>query len=227
MIQLAQGSFRQSVPNTINGHVNVQDNTNNPATEGFGQPGWSGGATLIDQLLFQPPQFSSWHILSYSINAGLSFESYFNDLDTEFPIYGKLGKIFAALQLDTGPTTGGSLPGTMTYAIGAPYICPALPLPNDMTLGVTLFDPGSDPAPPTNYWNATTTVPNLLPLTASLQLAQPMQVTGSASIGIGLWICPSLLSGSGTNGGAAGGLCLRNGTYTVYYDDGVSSPTPI
>ena len=173
--------------------------------------GWSTGQQLIDTVGLQPQATEHWKIVGYAINTKLVFASG----GVQIP-FGKLGKIKAGLAIPLPATS------TISSVPGVPFVA----LPQDSTLVSDLYDPDTDPFPPT--WTGAARVAGtpptpLLNLATTVTLPQPLDLTQLAApysqITVGIWTLPSLW-GSLIAQTFFPGLALFNSQFTVYYDDG-------
>jgi len=176
--------------------------------------GWSYGATLIFSPGFQPPSLEVWEIQAVSITAKLCLAV---PAAPTIPLYGKLGKVVAAV-LPQGATS--------TAHQGQPD-SGMIPLPQDSTLSVDLFDPAVDMMPP--LWTSSITTPpsepaGMLPLQSVISLPIGQGSQSAANLALGLWITPSLLHNTATQ---SFGLALFGAAYTIIYDDGKPTPHPL
>lgn len=166
---------------------------------------WTEGATQIDQITdISPTPRQQWKILAFSITAMLQI--YGNS-----SAWGKLGKIIAGIPTPAEQTPFIPLLGYFSTSL--------LPLPSDMSQVVDLWNPANDSLPPSAV---TPQIPGEagLPISATLILPQPILVTSSDSILIGIWMLPSLLSASSAGVPNRWLQILSNIRYCVTYDDG-------
>jgi hypothetical protein len=185
--------------------INVTDLVANVGPNGNG---YTPGATIIDLVRLGPGISSKWTLLSISVQGYLQvFET-----ATAQPLYGRLGRIIAGLTLDSPPNqTQGSGP--------QPWTVPMLPITPDTTLTTDLWNPASDPMPPTQVASIDDTPSKNLPVQANIVLPVPYQVIPGVTPTVGIWMTPSILAtSSGT--GVQFGLLLTRATWTADYDDG-------
>jgi hypothetical protein len=170
-------------------------------------PGWTQGATLVDIISpndLIPRPGKNFTILGVSVGGRLAVQQ------NGPTLYGKFGKIVIGMPMtpdsSSSPTGFGYLP----------YTTPALPLPSDLSLISTLWDPEVDSLPP-SFANSSLDPTNLLPVYASIDLSIPLLVTTGISPVVGIWMLPSLLSSGGSQPSIQ--LSMYYATYSVVYDD--------
>lgn len=217
-IQRYSGAFRiafkltQTFPPPI--MVNLLDTY--PAIGGTGAtPGWSTGATLVDQLQLSPPMIEQWTLQQVSISAQLLLAP---DAGNIGPIYGKLGKILAGLAVGTTQTNGDAFYANFDRLVQ---------LPADRTALTTLWDPANDPLPSTQaeFAGPSYTVQPLY-VSATVSPPFPLKIAQGESIGVGLWMLPSLIGIAAPNAGADWQMIVSDAEYAVIYDDGINPPPP-
>jgi hypothetical protein len=197
------GAFRTYPGNNI---YNLQDLAQVPAANGVAV---SGGATLIDSLAASPAGSQKWNLISLSMQGYLCLSCG----STGTP-YGDLGRIIAGILSPTSPQQ-------LSQGTNVPWVNPMLPLPNDMSLMTTLFDPiiDSTPALSTAFLrDAVDPLSQLTPVSATVSPPNPIQLIGGEGLSIGIWVYPSLL---GCSAFGAVGLQLQYMSYTLAYDDGL------
>jgi hypothetical protein len=208
MIQRAQSAFKTASVNpfvTLGGAANLIDQT-----AGSSSNGWTGGATIIERLSLQPPNGAQWQLLGVGVSGMLVAQA---NADPGKQVCGKLGKIQAGIVPQITTTTE-------NFPL-IPFTEPMLPLPIDSSLLFDLWDPASDPLPPSA--GTPSAASPMLAVSGALQLPQPIPFQFGSQIGIGMWMNPSLI-GQAYNGAAYYMLCLCNSLYTIYYDDGKPAP---
>lgn len=205
-VQRYQGSLR-TAPGWVTGSpANCVDNALSVIA---GQPAWTPGATLIDQLQIIPPFTQKWTLLSAAITAEMCFMEAVGSA-----WFGKFGAVRAGIASPLSQTLQQSDPSTTN-----PWTAPALPLPQDQSGIGTLWDPANDPLPPVTLPPNTPT--RGLPVSLSIVLPTPIVVDQAEPLGVGIWMAPSLL---GTSAGSGSGvLIVFNGSYSITYDDGAAS----
>jgi hypothetical protein len=168
--------------------------------------GWTQGATLMAVNTTSSSGIPKGHILSISIYARLFM------LQTSTRLYGKLGKIIAGVTLD-GPAQSGWGGGYQDFRQ------PMQLLPADATLLASLWDPALDPLPPGG--NGQDVFP-YLSLSAIVSPPVPLDIRDQESMGIGIWMTPSLLGPQTlTLSNLATGLYMYGAKYVINYDDGL------
>jgi hypothetical protein len=221
LIRRAQGTFRTLATASPAG-LNVYDQ-NNGLDIGISAPPASAGGAIVDIPPLQAPESQDWTLQALSVNANLTFVRFGANPATGIapPIYGRLPVLKAGIVYPAASS------GTPT--IPAESIVGGIALPTDATSLFTLWDPDSDPMPPT--------VPEPdgpvagqfagLPVSGSLILPQPLAlISGGPQFGVGMWILPSLI-GPGYINDTLGwlGLFVYNALYTIIVDDG-TGPQP-
>jgi hypothetical protein len=180
---------------------------------------WSLGATIIEQLSFNPLPSEKWVVIAYSVSGSMYLcESPASSVSpAAYQAYGKFGTIKSAL-LFGNDTVGQTGTGT------DPTHHPQLPLPSDLSTLMDIWNPAEDSLPPQLPYNVSpplagsvgnSAVPLVVGNTLVLPTPKPLQQ--GIPVGIGVWMAPSLLSGSNNNFPA---LYLFNAKYSVVYDDG-------
>lgn len=227
MLQQYSGSFRAGGQQVVGGGpaLNAVDWTTVATTD----PGYTAGAGLLDATVLQPPLVANWAIVSISVSAGLFI--YQNPTLTGTAaghLYGRLGRILTGIQVYGSPSRAMSS-GTLTPIPGA---FPMPQLPQDPSLITPLWEPATDPLPPSTpfaFQNISTPppppAPSLLPALAILNLPQPLYLSSIGALLIGLWLTPSLL-GCGTNGYPCVQIGVANALYTINCDDGKGPIAP-
>lgn len=201
------GEFRVAQPAVgIPPGINLTDNVNTNGTQ-FGSV-WSPGGTIIDRINnLKPQRNQDWSVISVTLQAQLTFV-------TPGRIYGKIGKLLAALVTDPTVTQATAGPGSG----GQPWANPMLPLPQDMTLSVDLWNPVSDPLPPADIITGSATQANALNVTATIAPPVPIDLVSGIDIGVGIWMLPALYGWS-TASSVGMGLVVYNARWQVNYDD--------
>lgn len=172
--------------------------------------GWSLGATLLDPIQLDIPAQKSFSILGFSVMGQLSL------LRSGNPSYGKLGKLLTAVVTDSSAhDTGNSALSNSNVAV------PVLPLPRDASVITSLWDPAVDPLPPL-IAASVPAIPASVPVSATLNLPQPLELEVGNQLLIGLWLMPSL--GPNQAGGPSIGqpnttIVLSQAVATIIYDD--------
>lgn len=158
------------------------------------------GATIIDVASVTVPIGQIWTIVSWTIffQGAIDYVSH--------PIWAAFGKIIGGLIVDGATPTLGD-PGN-----NQPWDTGLQPFPPDVSMLQTLWDGNTDPPfPPLTF-------PNPQPVSVvsgSMQLPVPVVIHSSVTLGIGIWLTPSL------EGGSEGAIIsLLNGQYTIVLDDG-------
>jgi hypothetical protein len=170
------------------------------------------GCTQIDTIDLQGPnQSQHWTFLSVSVQAKLRFRA--ADVGDVTHFYGRLSKILAGVILDNTsiPTQNG---------INA-YISPMQALPVDSTLLTPLWDPDTDPLPPTVASSIGTDLG--LTINASIVLNDPVDIVPGVTPYIGMWMEPSLIGVVISPATALADFAIEvfDAVYTVNYDDGL------
>lgn len=144
------------------------------------------GATVINSVTPTQQINQQWSLQSIGIQAFLALVMGINH-----NLVGKLGKIVAGLLLPTNPQPTTS--GLQNFS------SILLPLP-DPTLTVTLWDPETDQMPPVYPHGVgldptlKTSLSGFLSIGQVLQLQQPVDLEPGETVGIGIWMLPSLLA---------------------------------
>jgi hypothetical protein len=199
MIRRVQGSFRVNTP--LVGTPNMTDTWPSSGPR-------SAGDTLIDLPSLQQPVNEAWKIVAASITGALSLEP------VAPPIYGRFGMLNGAVVYPATATAGNG--GEASARGFQPY-------PYDTTMMFSLWDPSVDELPPFTFASAVAAGGPILPFQGSLQLPTPLDLPGGGpEFGIGMWLTPSLLGPSYTNGI----LQVFQARYTIYIDDG-TGPEPL
>lgn len=155
---------------------------------------WSKGASLIQPLTAQPTLSRPWTVYGWGLQGkGLLFQP---ALGGQFPAFGKLGSLFAALLV------GGSISPLSTGHFSQP---PGNATP---TL-VKVWDGDTDPPFPFAPSNVSAPPDGGFFQTVQ-QLPQPVTLNAGDQMGIGLWLSPMLVS-------AQLEIQLYNVTYLVNY----------
>lgn len=220
MIRRIDAAFRTDQ----NGRINARDSTTLDTSVVGSQSYYSTGRTQLDQLpAFFPPSAEKVSILSFTVATRLAVEISDEVVNTPLPVYGKLGKVF------TGITTLGD----QTTSAGGfqPSITKVLPLPPDLTLLTTLYDPDNDPTPPV-YQRGATDSPASIPagfsplglqLVQTVTLSAPVPIPRGTVTYIGLWLNRALVRAA-PSGNVAVALVVMDSTYSIVYDDGEGRP---
>jgi hypothetical protein len=185
---------------------------------------YSAGATLIDVVDLGATVSSSWKLISVSIQAYLAIIH--SESGSNFsPVYGRFGKIKTALitKPDTFSTSG-------QYGT---FVTPMLPLPQDSTLTVDLWDPAIDPLPPriTSVASPPPSTPQpshtpgtLLAVQTSIQLPIAIDIVAAEQVCVGIWILPSLLAFTSASFSPSFlvlfGMSILQASYVLNIDDG-------
>lgn len=169
------------------------------------QAQWTQGSTFVHRLdsnNIQPSTNDRARLLGFAITGSLSITR----LDFATPPFGKFGKILAGVITDEP-------------IINTPQVAPALALPPDLTAIFTIWDPANDPLPPTNQQALVD--PTGLQLQLSQTPPQPIPLPrGGTSLGVGIWMLPSLLAASSVALVPEASLQLVRANWTITYDDG-------
>lgn len=162
-------------------------------------------SALITSLQVQPPLSQTWQLVGFAVSCVLQAQA-------TGAMAAKLGKVLAFLL----PAAGYTSSGEEQFA----------PLPTDSSLGVELWDGSQDPFPPIAA-SASGYVAGgqSMPLQAQLQLAFPVSVSAGATIGIGLWMTPMLVTAMLGLGVLQ--LNIAAAQYVVIFDDGVNPTTNV
>lgn len=91
----------------------------------------------------------------------------------------------------------------------------------DPSLTVEIWNPASDPLPPLFDGGPIPEKPSaLLPINGLLQLTNPIELAPGESVGVGIWITPSLIGSSGIAANQQWLIGLSSKTsYVVTYDE--------
>lgn len=204
-LQRSQGAFRSNAQYLSVGKAGTT-NAFDPIFAVPTNPGWTAGTTMIDGLSLTPPANQAWTLQQLSVSAVLLMEIFTGG----GPIYGKFGKILAGLATMVSPTSANPAIANLTCNSG-------VQLPADRTAIGTLWDPATDPLPPNVLASPVT-----LPLSLTITPPQPIPINQGETIGIGLWMLPSLLGQIAPVNGWE--LILASATWAIIYDDGVTPP---
>lgn len=175
---------------------------------------WTGGKTAVRSAILGGPAVEQrWSILSVSFQAYLRFAF---EVANPAVVFGKFGKILAGFAMDQALSTQG----------GDTYLTTAAQLPYDTTLVVPLWDPASDPMPPTTASNVGGSVSPPIPsqclaLSAVLSPVVPLTLDPASQPAIGIWMLPSLLGIASGVQPDGFGLNLGIASFTINYDDGL------
>jgi hypothetical protein len=173
---------------------------------------WSPGNTIIVTPEITPKINQKWELLS------IGFVGYLT-VRTNTSCFGKLGAILGGLP---SPSNNGAptpkISGTFTDGPSVSANGVMLPLPNP-NLSVPLWTPDSDPLPPT--YNPAGGAPPTLPVSATLQLPNPIDLYDGYPLSVGVWIKPSLLGTPSTNGAAYFEIDITALSFTLTYEDGL------
>lgn len=171
----------------------------------------TGGFLTVGAPLDSPPLSQVWSLIAWTITLqGLLAGAGAN--------FGRLGSIIAGvargLQTNTPAPNGIAPPG--------PWSNKGIQLPPDQSALTTIWDGNTDPA----FHLSTSGTPPAKPepIVATFSPPVPIEVESGETLGIGLWLKPSLI---GIPGGAGTGLIqIFNAAYTITLDDGAGAPTP-
>lgn len=231
MIQQYSGAFRaggQQVPGGGPALNALDWTTALPATD----PSFTLGGGLLDASNLQPPLLTNWAVQSVSVSAGVFL--YKNPTTVGIAAghtYGRLGRILTGIQVYGNPslsshTSNPNFPSPVPGQLGMPA------LPQDPSLITELWDPVSDPLPPSTPFvfqdisgPQSPPAPALLPVLGIVNLPQPLLLSSIGALLLGLWITPSLL-GCGTNAYPCVQVGVANALYTINCDDGHGSVAP-
>jgi hypothetical protein len=167
-------------------------------------PLWTPGSTIAQPTTPQPQINSNWTVISLTLSGYLTLAA--DSLRP--PKFGKLGKIVGALTLDI-PLQ----PGNFTSNP------PLQPLPPDLSLSGSMWDPTIDPLPPLFSSGGTPNPLTCLPISTVISPPVPLEIIAGKTIWIGVWMFPSLL---GLNAiGLTNALEVVNPNYSLVYDDGL------
>lgn len=211
MIRRTGGQFRAVTYEGIAG-VCCGDNTGSGAGSTYAT--WTTGATLIDSGGLQPPALARWKVLAVSIQAGL-YCLIFPGSGSAAGYWGTLSPIRAGI-VPQPPTTG-ALGGAV------PFNQPMAAEPADQSLVGPLWDPAVNPmCPIINAGVGGSGQPAAgvqpLPISTSLVLPQPLEVTSGGQVNVGIWLHPMRLKSTL--------FLVMNGQFAITYDDGASEPQP-
>lgn len=196
-VRRSPGAWRQLTPAS---GLNVSDE--NPTFSGsFAQR--TQGGTIIDILTLPGQAYKPWTVIGFSVTAGIRYVQDGPALAVRQ--YGRLGKILTGLALESTGFTQGSSPSQC-------WVNPMAELPTDSTVLATLFDPATDPMPPTVFANNAVSQP-AAPLSVVNILPQSIKLTDYALAGMGIWILPELIP-------CSSGLGIFNAKWSLIYDDG-------
>jgi hypothetical protein len=180
--------------------------------------GWGYGGAIIDTLAaLQENVLKGWSILGFSVAAKLRLVNGILVFPTVTQAYGKLGKIQAGLVIPLTAQTGtASAPYVSMASTG---VAPSFAeLPPDVSMVTDLWNPANDPLPPQVPSSGTLASHPYLPVSCSLILPTPLNMTGYADAStagaIGMWASPSLLMGS-----LLANLYVSEAHYSLYYSD--------
>lgn len=164
-----------------------------------GGPGWTAGATAVEQIAIQPHLTEKWRVLGWTI--GVIGQSIVSGSAAN-PGYGRFGTLWAGLLIDTLLPAG---------AGGQ--------LPQDLSTFAKLWDGSSDAAFPQaglgqNFPNPERflLVSTRAPLGLTFMLPEPLAVQPGQQFQMALVLTPSLI--------AAAGIGIADGIFSVIYDDG-------
>lgn len=202
-LQRIQTAFRGiSNPTTPFGTLNLFDQWTYPGVAYASA--WSPGTTMTDVAPGQQVG-RNWKLLSVGVQGYLFMSSFAN-----VPLYGKLGRVVAAVDL-----SGAAEPGR---ALGGLTNLPLLPLPPDPTMQADMWTPENNPLPPTE--TPSNTIPGGgLPLGVNISLPVPLP-TFDVPVGVGIWIFPALMGVPTNRTGFQTLLQMINASYILNFDDG-------
>lgn len=161
--------------------------------------GYTTGATIVDIVNVNVPLGESWQIVSWTIAfTGALFNG-------ASGLWAKFGRVIGGLIYPGASQT--------LFPAGVPYVQPAQALPQNLATLALLWDGSTDPPFPALATNQ----PQAF-VVGSLQLPVPVSLKSSETVGIGMWLTPSLIP--------SGGLPLIEllaAQYTIVFDDGGAS----
>lgn len=196
-LRRAAGVFRQA-GNLIGANIEDTFATNGTPYNAV----YTQGSQQVDNVQLTPSLTQNWKLLGLSVTAYIGL---FYGAAGGIPLYGRLGKLHAALLPQGTPQTPG---GPVPYA--------ALP-PDNLIL---LWD-GSNDTAPRQVSSGSSPIPQstLQAVSGDIQLPVPIPINAGQQVAVGLYLEPSLI-GTPSATVAIVGLGVFESTYVVNYDDG-------